>query len=172
MINDATGRLDQGLSPAAFQVDAVEDEECAPVRGDGTRGDAAEGAGRWGTPRRVWGTLLVPSYTTAPGPGAPLAHVLAGGVPINNGEVLVPFLLQLPCAVLENGAAAVLQFGHGLLAHRGEARAGYVTEIAERTRAAVLALDWSGMSRFDIPVGPSAAFLCRPPPPPRASAPK
>ena len=165
MIRDSRERLSSHATPPEYTIDDVVAETCDDAVA-GEHLSRHEGRGR-----EVWGTLSIPSYASAPGPGHELLRILSFGVPICSGNVeQVRFAAYIPCSVLSsNGPAAsaggggssssssgkgefadsILQFGHGLLGTRGEG----LWELrgrSEETRSLVWAIDWAGMSRFDL----------------------
>ncbi len=157
MIRDSRERLESGRTTPQFEITDVVPERCgdrAPARQEESGG------------RQVWGWLAVPSYLTAPGPGHELLRVLSGGVPVANGNVeRVQFAAYIPCSVFgaardkhgfirsqEAGGAHVariIQFGHGFLGTRNEGM-WEMQALAEEAQALVWAIDWGGLSRFDL----------------------
>jgi len=147
MIHDSQERLESGMTRPNFDIDDVVPETC----------DAVQEGSEGGRGREIWGTLDVPSYTTAPGPGHDLLRVLSWGVPICNGNVeRVRFVSYIPCSVLtaarelgRPAARSVIQFGHGLLQTREEGL-WEMRDRCETTQSLLWAIDWAGMSRFDL----------------------
>jgi hypothetical protein len=68
---------------------------------------------------------------------------------------------MIPCSALSSGTAPrVLQFGHSLLATRSEVMTGsWLRFHAHNTSSVLFAIDWAGMSTFDLPV--IARSVCR-----------
>ena len=68
------------------------------------------------------------------------------------------FVLHIPCSVreriCENGDSpdipAILEYGHGLFYNRQEASFDYVMNMADSERYIVAAMDWRGMSSYDL----------------------
>jgi hypothetical protein len=69
-------------------------------------------------------------------------------------EVEVRFFALIPCSAITAGTTSrVLQFGHSLLATRSEAATEpWLKYHAHNTSSVLFAIDWSGMSTFDLPV--------------------
>jgi hypothetical protein len=69
-------------------------------------------------------------------------------------EVDVRFFALIPCSALAAGTTSrVLQFGHSLLGTRSEAASEpWLKFHAHNTSSVLFAIDWSGMSTFDLPV--------------------
>lgn len=70
----------------------------------------------------------------------------------------VNWVARIPCSVLHpladgarSGPAFVMQYGHGLFGDRAEIRSGYLSKIANENEWILVALDWAGMSRWDVP---------------------
>jgi hypothetical protein len=161
MINDSRERLASSATPPQYTIDDVVTETCDEAV-------AAQHLSRHeGRGREVWGTLSIPSYTTAAGPGHELLRILSFGVPICSGNVeQVRFAAYIPCSVLrpkgggggggdgggDGGgelADSILQFGHGLFGTREEGL-WEMRGRSEETRSLLWAIDWAGMSRFDL----------------------
>ncbi|MFY0569928.1 hypothetical protein ACN28E_39705 [Archangium lansingense] len=102
--------------------------------------------------RRITGSLRVPLFLESAEPGALLARDAQGRVR-QNGEVEVPFTLQIPRSVWGQSAAPVrlLQFGHGFFGGRGEADGSFVRPFIQATKMVVVTVDWWGMSSADAP---------------------
>lgn len=134
--DDSLARMPDG--PTAYTIDAVEDADCAVP---GTR-----------IARTIDGHFTAPRYTLDDGPGLG-ARLVDGddGLPTWQGETQVGFLVRIPCSLATDpqGGGMVLQYGHGLLGDRGEARADYLAELADENRWVILAQDWKGMSEAD-----------------------
>lgn len=119
-----------------------------------TESESCPAGGGVGKPRAVWGTLVAPSFVSdSSSRFAALDH--HGWTEWNSH---VGWVLLLPCSVLgDDGGldaiSGVVQYGHGLFADRSEAaEADWLLELAHKQRWAVVAADWRGMSRFDVPV--------------------
>ncbi|MBA2663385.1 MAG: hypothetical protein H0U74_13945 [Bradymonadaceae bacterium] len=102
--------------------------------------------------RHVTGTLRVPLYLEDLEPGGRLNRDASGQV-VANGEVEVPFSLQIPRSVAERGEldppARLLQYGHGFFGSREEADGSYVRKMANDLGFVVVTVDWWGMSSDD-----------------------
>ena len=127
--DDALSRV--GDSPS-YRIETVEDRDCS--------------GGGWG--REITGELTVPSYLEEHGPGGRMAW--DGDLPAYVEDVEVGFDILVPCSLMEApGAGWLVQYGHGLLNHRGEIDNSWLGETAEELPGVVFALDWTGMSATD-----------------------
>eukprot|EP00934_Nitzschia_sp_Nitz4_P003369 Nitzschia sp. Nitz4//scaffold75_size92586//81657//84467//NITZ4_004871-RA/size92586-processed-gene-0.30-mRNA-1//1//CDS//3329557753//3359//frame0 len=69
-------------------------------------------------------------------------------------------LVRIPCGRKHNlknqtkavQIKAVLEYGHGLFYHRGEVNEEYLSSLAHRNGYILFAMDWRGMSAFDLPI--------------------
>ncbi len=94
--------------------------------------------------------LEVPMYTESGEPGTKLTRD-ADGMPYYNGDTTAELMVRVPCSLLaEPEPAMVLQYGHGLLGDKGEARTGYLSEMANENKWIVVASDWVGMYEDDV----------------------
>ncbi len=101
--------------------------------------------------RTLEGTMTVPLFTEEDRPGTFLTRG-EDGLPFANGTTNVPFVVRVPCSVLADPSAGlVVQYGHGLLGHRNEARTGWLSQLAAQERWIVVATDWVGMAEPDVP---------------------
>jgi hypothetical protein len=102
--------------------------------------------------RRITGTLRVPLFLESAQPGALLARDTTGRVK-QNGEVEVPFTLQIPRSVWGQAVAPVrlVQYGHGFFGGQGEADGSFVRPFIQATKMVVLTVDWWGMTAADAP---------------------
>lgn len=101
--------------------------------------------------RTLEGTMTVPLYTEQDNAGTLLTRD-EDGMPYANGETEVRFVVRIPCSVAADpGPSMVLQYGHGLLGHRDEAKTGWLSDLADREGFVVVATDWLGMSQTDVP---------------------
>lgn len=99
--------------------------------------------------RTIYGTLNAPMYTLKDGPPTFLTRG-EDGMPFYNGEAKPKFMVRIPCSLATDPKpGAVLHYGHGLLGDLGEARAGYLAEIADAQGWVIFAMDWAGMSAAD-----------------------
>ena len=66
----------------------------------------------------------------------------------------VGFVMALPCSVLTGAKPlrAIVQYGHGLFDDRSELLESWLLQLAERRGWALVAADWRGLTRFDLPV--------------------
>ena len=100
---------------------------------------------------------MSPNYLVHPGPSAISGFIDSdetGKYPHPNGFSQVNFLIRVPCSVY-NGSrtvSTILQYGHGLFGSRGEAKNEYLGNVANKYGALIVATDWKGMSRYDIPM--------------------
>ena len=128
MRDDANERFD--AAPPAYSINKIEEGNCA------------EGAQIGKT---LYVTFDVPMYTETGDPGTFLTRD-ADNLPYYNGDTQAEVMVRLPCSLMESGEAGmVLQYGHGLLGSKGEARTGYLSEMANRYGWVVVASDWVGM---------------------------
>lgn len=106
--------------------------------------------------RRVRGRLTVPRWTDADAPGARLVLDRALGLPLRAGTASVPFTALVPCTLLDppGRPGRVIVYGHGLLGAGDTelATAPDLRQLADRYGFVLVAADWQGMSRADLPV--------------------
>jgi hypothetical protein len=140
MRDDAAERVGDG--GPAYTVTSVEDHDCS---GGGTIG------------RTIEVDLTVPMYVQDE--RAPtLLNRGEDGMPEYNGDTTAELLVRIPCSLIEDPEPAmVLQYGHGLLGDKGEARTGYLSEMADRYKWVIIASDWVGMYEDDV--GPITEML-------------
>ncbi|MEZ4317720.1 MAG: hypothetical protein R3F61_09450 [Myxococcota bacterium] len=120
----------------AYEVASVEDGDCT-----------AEGAT---IGRTVELRVEAPLYTEIDDAGTLLTRD-ADGMPFRNGTTQFDVLVRIPCSVIENpGPSRVLQYGHGLLGSRYEARTGWLSRLADENGWIVVSTDWTGMSEDDV----------------------
>lgn len=119
--------------------------------------------------RTIHGELDVPWYLTGYGPGYRSATLdptaVSTGVPNTIGKA--KFVIHIPCslqrAALGIGAdvgkntttqdlRAIVEFGHGLFGDRAESGDWFLLEMANRNGYILMAMDWRGMSQYDLPV--------------------
>lgn len=102
--------------------------------------------------RELYGTVEVPLFLEAPGAGSQLRRDAAGHV-LQGGTTTVPFIAEIPRSVRDQFAPGrLLGFGHGFFGMRQEVLDPPVRNIADRAHRIVLAIDWWGMSRSDLPL--------------------
>lgn len=112
--------------------------------------------------RTVHAELDVPWYLEAYGPGQRGAilnqEALSSGIPVTIG--VAKFVVHIPCSVrnaaIEEGQSkplrAIMEYGHGLFYSRQEASDTFLQEMANDQGYVIVAMDWRGMSIFDLPV--------------------
>eukprot|EP00581_Thalassiosira_minuscula_P010918 CAMPEP_0183711454 /NCGR_PEP_ID=MMETSP0737-20130205/6956_1 /TAXON_ID=385413 /ORGANISM="Thalassiosira miniscula, Strain CCMP1093" /LENGTH=892 /DNA_ID=CAMNT_0025939965 /DNA_START=139 /DNA_END=2817 /DNA_ORIENTATION=+ len=62
-------------------------------------------------------------------------------------------MIRIPCSVEQgNQVNAIMEYGHGLFYHRGEVTDGFLSRMANDNGYILMAMDWRGMSVFDLPV--------------------
>lgn len=144
MRDDAAARVGEDGPP--YTITSIEDHDCA----------AGEAIGR-----TIYGTFAAPLYTDIDGPGALLTRD-ADGMPYYNGEAEVEFMVRVPCSLIQDPKPGfILQYGHGLLGDKGEARTGYLSNMANEYGWVVIATDWIGMASEDR--GPITLMLAQDP---------
>ncbi|MCB9673857.1 MAG: hypothetical protein H6737_02010 [Alphaproteobacteria bacterium] len=123
-------------SGPAYTVASSEDHDCT-----------AEGAT---IGRTVELEVTAPLYTEVDDAGTVLTRD-ENGMPFRNGETQFDVLVRIPCSVIENpGPSRVLQYGHGLLGSRSEARTGWLSRLADENGWIIVSTDWTGMSEDDV----------------------
>ncbi len=111
--------------------------------------------------RRIHGTVRVPLFLNGIDPMRDdqcLLHRDASGHVIRNATMPttdVPFTISIPVSVqtslMADGAAGrLLEYGHGLFGSQGESESGWLEEFSDSSRFVVVAVDWWGMSEFDL----------------------
>ena len=119
----------------AYEITEVDEGDCS----------AGESIGR-----TIYGTVEVPLYMEADDAGTFFTRG-DDGMPYVNGTTHPEFMIRVPCSLLESGTPGlVLQYGHGLLGDYGEARGGYLSDMADRYGWIILASNWTGMSDNDL----------------------
>ena len=121
--------------------------------------------------RVVWANMHVPSFLIAGHASSRYSSLKAAGVATGGGhgsggggdEDQVGVLLALPCSVLTGHSPlnAIVQYGHGLFDDRSEALESWLLTLAEAQGWAVVAADWRGLAKPDLPVV-ARALLARP----------
>jgi hypothetical protein len=106
--------------------------------------------------RTLHGHFMSPNYLIHPGPSATTGFVASDdmGLYHKNGVAQVNFLIRIPCSVY-NGSRAVstiIQYGHGLFGSRAEAMDDYLGRVSNNYGALIVATDWKGMSKYDVPM--------------------
>jgi hypothetical protein len=121
---------------AAYTITSVEEGDCE-----------AEGATIGKT---VYLDVQVPMYTESGDPGTVLTRD-GDGMPYYNGDTTAEVMIRVPCSLLADPEPAmVVQYGHGLLGDKGEARTGYLSQMAQDYKWIVVASDWVGMYEDDV----------------------
>lgn len=135
MRDDALARIPAG--GPAYTIDSVELGDCAA-------GDTIH--------TTIEGTVTVARYTDIDLPGAVIARGADGG-PVYQADTHPKFLIRIPCSLANDPKPTplLLQYGHGLLGDRGEARSGWLSDLANRNQWVVFAMDWNGMATRDVP---------------------
>ncbi len=134
--DDAHAWVDEQQGGIPYTITSVEDDDCSE-----------EGVT---IGRTIEGVFTAPLYTED---DAPYTFLTRGddGLPYRNGTTQVDFLVRVPCSLLEDPHPGfLLQYGHGLLGDRSEARTGYLSEMADRYGWVIVAVDWTGMSEEDV----------------------
>jgi hypothetical protein len=84
--------------------------------------------------------------------------VFVSGEPVSVEKAKV--MIRVPCSVEKaalghaNGkpVKVVMEYGHGLFQNRGEVEDGFLSKMANENGYLLMAMDWRGMSTFDLPV--------------------
>ncbi len=128
----------------------VRDQALAVVGEDGPDFviDSVEEAPDEHTWKQIEGRMTVPLYLTNAEPGGRL-NLGAGGMPVQNGTMELPFLVIIPLSATGAEPAPPIQYGHGLLGTRYQMR-GFRRFLNEK-RYVGIAVDWIGMSEVDVP---------------------
>jgi hypothetical protein len=164
----AVGELGEGLEAGGADLLDAATEGLSDDLDREARGFTAK-AGKGGPRGRVaWANMAVPSFLApnhqrsryaglAPGGGGGSA----GGGPWAEDRVGV--VLALPCSVLTGRTPlrAIVQYGHGLFDDRSEALEAWLLALADAQGWAVVAADWRGLAKPDLPVV-ARSLLARP----------
>lgn len=133
MRDDAAERV--GTGGPAYTITEVEEADCSTGATIG---------------RTVYAELTVPMYTEQDAPPTFLTRD-EDGQPFYNGDTTAEVMVRIPCSLINDPEPAmVLQYGHGLLGSKGEARAGYLGEMANDYKWIIVASDWVGMAEEDV----------------------
>lgn len=102
--------------------------------------------------KHLEGTLTVPRFVDSE--EAPAFLVFEDGRASIQGTQEIPFVVRVPCSLLEDPSEGLLvQFGHGLFQDRYEVEKDYLGELANQYGWLLIAADWQGMSRDDtVPI--------------------
>jgi len=126
-----------GTQGPAYEITNVETKDCS-VEGENIG-------------KTVYADLTVPLYTEEDGPGTFLTRG-DDGMPFHNGETQIEIMVRIPCSVINDPEAVrIMQYGHGLLGDKGEARTGWLSKFANDQKTIVFAMDWTGMAEVDVP---------------------
>ena len=99
--------------------------------------------------KTIYVDFTVPMYTETGEPGTFLTRD-ADGMPYYNGDTTAELMVRVPCSLMdEPSPGMILQYGHGLLGDKGEARTGYLSQMANDYGWIVIASDWVGMAEDD-----------------------
>ena len=107
--------------------------------------------------KTLHGHFMSPNYLVTPGPAATSRFVWrrdGEDFEVQNGESQVNFLIRIPCSVWNESrpVSMVLQYGHGLFGSRKEAENAYLGDMADNYGHIIIATDWKGMSKYDVPM--------------------
>ena len=119
-----------------YTITSIEDVDCS--------------AGTEPIGRTLYGEMTVPLYTLEDTDGTWLTRD-EDGMPFRNGTTTTEFMIRIPCSLIEDPAPGfMVQYGHGLLGDFSEARTSYLSEMADRYRWVIGAVNWKGMSEDDV----------------------
>lgn len=102
--------------------------------------------------RRVRGEITAPLYMTSAEPPTRF-NLGEDGLPLRNGTMQVPFMVNIPRAAVAGGVANPARpsvYGHGLFGSRNEANAGHLRAFSNDVNIMFGAVDWIGMSTDDV----------------------
>ena len=100
--------------------------------------------------RRVHGTVEVPLFLDHGEPGARMRRNEEGH-PVAEGTIEVPFTIQIPDTVMDEGKAGrMVQFGHGFFQSRSEIQGDFLRNFGSVNRTVLIAADWWGLSDADM----------------------
>jgi hypothetical protein len=122
------------------------------VMGDLLSDDDDSGRGGGGIRGRVvWGTFSVPTFlsdTSSRYSGLEPAGGWGGF------DSHVGFALSIPCSVISGDVElkAIIQYGHDIFDERSESTEHWLLKMADEHGFAVIAADWRGLTRFDLPI--------------------
>jgi hypothetical protein len=135
------------------QLLAVRDAMLAAIGEDGPEFEvtAVEEAPSRDIARLVRGVARVPSFLEGPRGEVQRLRLDAGGRPVAEGFEEVEFEVQIPNSVWTSTApGAVVQYGHGLLGSKNQARGGWIRTQADEQRFVILSADMQGMAEEDF----------------------
>ncbi len=93
------------------------------------------------------GNMTVPLYLTGPDAGATMT-LDSNDMPEQNGTATYPFLVLIPNSATKGTPGYPMQFGHGLLGDRTQARS--FSRFADQLDFVVVATDWIGLASSDL----------------------
>ncbi len=97
--------------------------------------------------RLIRGRAMVPSFLTGQPGEIQKLRLDTNGVPIAEGYEKVEFELQIPLSVWEGDRPAhVVQYGHGLLGQKSQARGSWLRRQANEQGFLILGVDMQGMT--------------------------
>ncbi|CAN0005707.1 unnamed protein product, partial [Discosporangium mesarthrocarpum] len=126
-----------------------EEEEEEEERGQGRPGSSIA--------RTVWARMPVPAFVSPSVRGEGFPDAPPGGTAtavIPTGTLDVGFVVRVPRCIAwgERFPSAVVQYGHGLFGDRSEVLDRFLGDLAEEGAWMLVATDWRGMGRMDLPV--------------------
>lgn len=95
----------------------------------------------------IEGNVTVPLYLTGPDAGATMT-LGPDNLPKQNGTAEFGFLVIVPNSATKGTPGTPLQFGHGLLGDRTQARS--FSHFANQFNFVVIAVDWVGLAQSDL----------------------
>jgi hypothetical protein len=145
----AEGSLGPVLHMRDEALELVGDDGPAYVIDDVSTADCAAGA-RIG--RSIVGHMQVPQYLEQDAPGPPsVLHMGDDGLPEPVGEVDVPFLVRVPCSLIDDPRPGLpLAFGHGLFGQYEHVANGPVDRLAAENGWVSFGISWKGMAEEDV----------------------
>lgn len=100
--------------------------------------------------RTIYVDMYAPLYTVDDGPDTVLTRD-EDGQPYQNGLTTVEVMVRIPCSlVTDPKPGRILQYGHGLFGGYGEAKGGYLSQMAHDNGWVIVASNWTGMASGDI----------------------
>eukprot|EP00578_Thalassiosira_sp_NH16_P018857 CAMPEP_0181089100 /NCGR_PEP_ID=MMETSP1071-20121207/7127_1 /TAXON_ID=35127 /ORGANISM="Thalassiosira sp., Strain NH16" /LENGTH=796 /DNA_ID=CAMNT_0023171035 /DNA_START=286 /DNA_END=2676 /DNA_ORIENTATION=- len=103
--------------------------------------------------------LDVPTFLKERSRYSTLDHsAVDSGKPVSIGKTKA--MIRIPCSVQRAASGdqsgkpvkVIMEFGHGLFYHRGEVTDRFLSRMADDNGYILMAMDWRGMSRSDLPV--------------------
>ncbi len=103
-----------------------------------------------GIARSIRGIARVPSFLEGTRGSVEYLRLDSDGNPVHEGFEEVEFQLQIPVSVWEGDEPGyVVQYGHGLLGSKGEARSRWLQEYSDEAGFLMMAIDMQGMATED-----------------------